>query len=140
MKRTYKSFEEYIKTSKGLNDLHTIYGKCCLPLTTCIEDLRTCRCFWMGEHLIVATDDDMLQTLREMAYGDMEHLAPKPLDLSRYTYDEDGTLPSSDSRRDLQEPYAIAEEPCGAGFRYVGLATREDYEKYKRENPCATFQ
>ena len=34
------------------------------------------------------------------------------------------------------EPYAIVEEPCGAGFRYVGLATREEYEKYKRENPC----
>ena len=35
------------------------------------------------------------------------------------------------------EPYAIVEEPCGAGFRYVGLATPEEYEKYMREHPLA---
>lgn len=136
MGNRFESFEEYIKSNRGLKDLHTIYGNCCLPVMTCIDDLRNHRCFWIGGRIVVATDDGMLQELRERAYGDLADQAPMPLDLSKYTYDEDGTLPASESYCPFQEAYAIVEEPCGAGFRYVGLRTREEYERYKRENPC----
>ena len=132
MRQNFNSFNDYISSRQGLSDLHTIYGNTCLPLTTCLDDMRK-RVFWMGGKLCVATDDDMLQTLREMAYGDLVDQAPVPLDLSQYTYDEDGTLPARGCR--MQEAYAIVEEPCGAGFRYVGLATPEEYEQYKREHP-----
>lgn len=136
--KKYNSLNEYLTTRRGLKDLCTIYGNTCLPLTTCIDDLKR-RSFWVGGKLYVATDDDMLQTLREMAYGDMVDLAPAPLDLAQYTYDEDGTLPASGCR--MQEAYAIVEEPCGPGFRYIGFATPKDfatpkeYEQYKREHP-----
>lgn len=54
--------------------------------------------------------------------------------------DEDGTWPAS-PRRDCEErePYAIVEVPCMGGFRYVGLATREEYEKFKKENPLCYY-
>ncbi len=137
MIRYYESFDEYIKSKDGLNDLHTIYGKCCLPLLECIEDLKL-RCIWIEEQksFLVITDNWKLNVARTMVFGNKASQMPKPLDLSKYTYDQDGTLPASESYCPFNEPYAIVEEPCGAGFRYVGLATREEYEKYKRENPC----
>ena len=42
-------------------------------------------------------------------------------------------------RMEEPEPYAIVEVPCGAGFRYVGLATKEEYEKFKEENPTCYY-
>lgn len=33
------------------------------------------------------------------------------------------------------EPYAIVEVPCMDGFRYVGLRTKEEYEKFQKEHP-----
>jgi len=134
MRQDYSNFNDFISSRYGLENLHAIYGNTCLPLVTCVNDMRK-RVFWIGGKLVIAKDDDMLQTLREMAYAENEPHIPRPLDLSKYTYDEDGTLPAS-AHEEEREPYAIVEEPCGAGFRYVGLATREEYEEYKRQNPC----
>ena len=137
MIRYYESFDEYIKSKDGLNDLHAIYGKCCLPVLACIDDLKL-RCVWIEKHksFCVFTNNWALNAARVAVFGNQSSRMQMPLDLSKYSYDEDGTLPASDIFCNLKEPFAIVEEPCGAGFRYVGLATREEYEKYKRENPC----
>ena len=88
MRQDYSNFNDFISSRYGLENLHAIYGNTCLPLVTCVNDMRK-RVFWIGGKLVIAKDDDMLQTLREMAYAENEPHIPRPLDLSKYTYDEE---------------------------------------------------
>lgn len=44
-------------------------------------------------------------------------------------------MPTVDDVCNEPEPYAIVEVPCMDGFRYVGLRTKEEYEKFQKEHP-----
>lgn len=44
-------------------------------------------------------------------------------------------MPTVDDVCNEPEPYAIVEVPCMGGFTYVGLKTREEYEKFRIDHP-----
>lgn len=63
------SLNDHMKTADGLRDLCMTYGdKKGMTVEEAVLEFPT-RVFWMGGMMIVAYDDDMLQTMHEMMYG-----------------------------------------------------------------------
>lgn len=62
------TFNDYISSRAGLSDLCEIYGKSSMTVEEALNDLPK-RIFYMGDSMIVATDDDILETMNEMVYG-----------------------------------------------------------------------
>lgn len=61
-------FKNYISSRRGLEDLCETYGRTDKTEEEALNDFPS-RIFWSGGHMIVCTDDDMLETCREMMYG-----------------------------------------------------------------------
>lgn len=103
----------YLKTRRGLVALLTLFDERKAVAEAVAE--APGMGLWCGEkQTTLGEDPDAFDTLLDM-------------------------MPTVDDVCNEPEPYAIVEVPCMGGFRYVGLRTREEYEKFKKENPLCYY-